>query len=1053
MILRKEQLLSRLHFFIFGATIVGETVVTSLIVSELGSGFLGNLYFLNGLFLLLLPLLFFSKIDIVNRGILLKKVTRIAPIVIVALFVAYFGGNSLFPDHGKYFLLLFYPVSYLLKTVLFLTFWIMAADISNPSETKSLFPRVASSGFVGGMSGALVSWVLLNFISAELLILFWGFLYVVAYLSVNRIIDVYNDQLIPNEVIASSSKKRFGNLFRSTKEVLENVLVRDIAILYFGIFISIFLVDFHFWQQCEEIFNGTEKLSQFQYGFYVFHSLITILLLRYLTPDLIATRGFTKIFSYLPYTLAIGAVLFLVVTIGGVSPKVTVAILMLWQLFRYISFENFFSPIYQMFFAAVEKERRGRAKTVIEGLVKPLAIMTASIILMVIGKNGTLVVVAVGIISILLVIETLKIKHAYMRSLVEGGRSHSDDETNRLIADIGSDSEKECISILNEFASFSSNDMKRLAIKLLVRMDRPESNSSINELIINGDENHRLAREVARYAGEIKHNDELCTYLVQHEDSRVWHRAVRSLITHQTHLSEYREFLKRYFYYGVDEDRLYAGVYMCQNAGEADIPNFRIFLQMLIGSEKSKEIEYGVIGYVMLTLDNWEDIIFSNFEILSSETVQWAIRAVIKKSKNPEQVRMIETVRKFGHSEILFREIYKYPNLMVAASEKYVTGQMKYNKFTRRLIRSLGRLQLCEFRSETYNVDGIVHYGENLINDVYIVAASFGKFLKETPNYRKTGIGELLEITLKEKLISVAEIALDCLALTDQTGLIAEGRKELRIEEEQERVGLIELIEASRDTVLKDMVIPILEDSNWDVYHTLSELSVDKELQLREILLYNDEFTVTVALAWLNEMGEKFISAYDLRSVINSFTSSKNHHILELVTNRETEENEKMAHLPGTIEILDRVLFLKKSDLFSTVSAARLMRLADGIEEVKYREGDLISREGDRANHLYLMREGSAVVTSKRSNEAVKYADLHSGDAYGEVGLFNQNIRNASVIATTQCTVFVISRSYLKKMVSQIPELAHSFLKVFGKKLQASHDELIRVQTENNSDA
>jgi len=927
----------------------------------------------------------------------------------------------------------------------------MAADISKPSETKSLFPRVASSGFVGGMSGALISWILLNFISAELLIVFWGFLYLVAYIFVNRIIEAYNDRLIPIEVIATSGKKRIGDLFRSTQEVLKNVLVRNIAILYFGIFISIFLMDFHFWQQCEEIFNGTEKLSQFQYGFYVLHSLITILLLRYITPDLIATRGFTRIFSYLPYTLAVGSILFLITAVSGFSAKITVITLMLWQLFRYISFENFFSPIYQMFFAAVEKERRGRAKTVIEGLVKPFAIMTASIILMVIGKNGTLVVIAVGVISILLVIETLKIKHAYMQSLVEGGRSHRDDETSRLIADIGSDSEKECISILNEFTSFSSSDMKRLAIKLLVRMDRPVSNNSINELIIHGDEDHTLAREVARYAGEIKHNKDLCNYLIEHEDPRVWHRAVRSCITHRTHLTEYREFLKRYFYFGIDEDRLYAGVYMCQNAGEADIPNFRIFLKMLLSSEKSEEQEFGVIGYVMLLLDNWEDIFFSHYTRLSSETIQWAIRAVIKQSKTSEQLKLITTAQENGHSEILFREIFKNPHLTVAAVEQYITDQMVSSQYNRRLIHSLGRLQLSEFRSETHNVDGIVSYGESLINEIYSVTGSFGRFLKDTPNYRRTELGELLEITLKEKLLSIAEIALDCLALTDETGLIAEGRKELRIEEEQERVGLIELIEASRDTDLKDMVIPILEDSDWDVYHTLAEPNAKKELHLRELLLYEDDFLVTVALAWLSEMGNKFISAYGLTSIVNSFISSNNRHLAEIVQNNGNDKEKSMAHLPGTIELLDRVLFLKKSDLFSTVSAARLMRLADGIEEVKYREGDLISREGDRANHLYLMREGSAIVTSERSNEAVKYEDLHSGDAYGEVGLFNQNIRNASVIATSQCTVFVISRSYLKKMVSQIPELAHSFLKVFGKKLQASHDELVRVQTKNNS--
>ena len=46
------------------------------------------------------------------------------------------------------------------------------------------------------------------------------------------------------------------------------------------------------------------------------------------------------------------------------------------QFFRHVAFENAFSPIYQMFFAAIEKEKRGRAKHCWMDL-KPLSIIAS----------------------------------------------------------------------------------------------------------------------------------------------------------------------------------------------------------------------------------------------------------------------------------------------------------------------------------------------------------------------------------------------------------------------------------------------------------------------------------------------------------------------------------------------------------------------------------------------------------------------------------------------------------------------------------------------------
>jgi len=60
--------LSLLLFFLLGGVIVGETVSLTMVVTAFGPGVLGKLFFVNGLLLLLLPPLFFNRIDTINRG-------------------------------------------------------------------------------------------------------------------------------------------------------------------------------------------------------------------------------------------------------------------------------------------------------------------------------------------------------------------------------------------------------------------------------------------------------------------------------------------------------------------------------------------------------------------------------------------------------------------------------------------------------------------------------------------------------------------------------------------------------------------------------------------------------------------------------------------------------------------------------------------------------------------------------------------------------------------------------------------------------------------------
>lgn len=1048
MTLQKKQLLSRLHFFIFGATIVGENAISSLVVASFGSSILGNLFFVNSVILFALPLFFFQKIDKANRGFLLKKVLKIAPIIIASLFLVYELLDITGFEYSKVILLILYPISYLLKTVLFLTFWIIAADLAEPSETKSLFPSVASFGFVGGLTGALIATVLLSFIKADFLILFWALIYIAAYVFVNHIVTEYNDKLIPKEVLPSSSTKKISSLLADTKVVLENVLVRYIAILHYGIFISIFLVDFHFWQQCNDVFRDANSLSFFNNSYYIIHSLITIGVLHYITPDLIATRGFTRIFSYLPITLFTGSVLyFAIVQIFG-GTTITFGVLLIWQVFRYIAFENFFSPIYQMFFAAVEKEKRGRAKTVIEGLVKPFAMMSASLVIMLIGKNSNLVIITISIASFLLVLAALKIKHAYMKSMISDSSSGSE-EMQTIIANIGSESEKECISILQEFALFSSTDMKRLAIKLLVRMHRRESTAALQELVYEK-ENVSLVREAARYAGEISHSTPLIEFLVTHKDPVVWHRAVLSLVHHNTHLNEYREHLFRYFFSQEEspEDQVHAGVYIWKKGSKGDRRWIHALLKNLLQSDSIEKKQLGILGVVILRIDNWDDIAVRHVVRVSDDIRKVIVRAVIDDGSTKTQLRLLTNISLEQNekcNEILMREIYRQPEKCIDSVDQFIVESKSLSIFCHRLIKALGALRLGSHKKDHFELKGIYSFAHNRLKEVYGWVTAYHTFQTENESDRSEA-DEIMDIALHERLYYAAEIALDTLVLIDESGFIGEGRRELRVREEQERMAIVELLEASKDSELKDLTIPILEDFPWSVYHDIALERFEMKYTLAGVFRSTNPFLQMTALYWCAKIGREQVIKLDLEREVRNLALSVNNTVQQMSQSLLQMWEKNMSEDTKAFTVLRRVLVLKKSELFSSVTAARLVRLAEGVHEIEYAEGDMISREGDRANHLYLMKEGRADIISGSGESSVKIAELVSGDSYGEIGLFNQDIRSASVIATKQSTVYVLSRSYLQKMVAQIPELANTFLSVFGRKLQQSHEDFIRLQ-------
>jgi CRP/FNR family transcriptional regulator, cyclic AMP receptor protein len=109
---------------------------------------------------------------------------------------------------------------------------------------------------------------------------------------------------------------------------------------------------------------------------------------------------------------------------------------------------------------------------------------------------------------------------------------------------------------------------------------------------------------------------------------------------------------------------------------------------------------------------------------------------------------------------------------------------------------------------------------------------------------------------------------------------------------------------------------------------------------------------------------------------------------------------------------------LKSLPLFADVPDEELAQIAGFAQEVTVDQGRELVREGDFSYEFMAIEEGEAEVT----REGQHVADLGAGDFFGEMGLLEKTLRNATVTAKTPMKLVTLTGWDMKRMERHIPE-------------------------------
>jgi len=111
-----------------------------------------------------------------------------------------------------------------------------------------------------------------------------------------------------------------------------------------------------------------------------------------------------------------------------------------------------------------------------------------------------------------------------------------------------------------------------------------------------------------------------------------------------------------------------------------------------------------------------------------------------------------------------------------------------------------------------------------------------------------------------------------------------------------------------------------------------------------------------------------------------------------------------------------------------------------------YEDGEIIIRQGDAGQCMYEIQNGKVEVLQERKGKEVSLATLKKGDFFGEMAIFEKEIRSATIRALGKARILTIDRRILLRRVSEDPSLALRILEKMSNRIRELDDELVKLK-------
>lgn len=109
---------------------------------------------------------------------------------------------------------------------------------------------------------------------------------------------------------------------------------------------------------------------------------------------------------------------------------------------------------------------------------------------------------------------------------------------------------------------------------------------------------------------------------------------------------------------------------------------------------------------------------------------------------------------------------------------------------------------------------------------------------------------------------------------------------------------------------------------------------------------------------------------------------------------------------------------------------------------LQFEAGDVIIREGDEADCVYTLLEGSADALS----QGVKVGKIGGEEIFGAMAAFTGQPRSATVVATSSCSVLAVRKDQFLDLVKRQPEVCLALVEEMAGKINELNRHILELQ-------
>lgn len=132
---------------------------------------------------------------------------------------------------------------------------------------------------------------------------------------------------------------------------------------------------------------------------------------------------------------------------------------------------------------------------------------------------------------------------------------------------------------------------------------------------------------------------------------------------------------------------------------------------------------------------------------------------------------------------------------------------------------------------------------------------------------------------------------------------------------------------------------------------------------------------------------------------------------------------------------------LMNNPLFRDLSSEEITELLSATSDITYGANHVVLNQGEQGDEMFVVVSGKVTVRLHLAEEEdITLGELSAGDAFGEIALFGQNTRTATVVTSEPCELLVLHRKAFNGFLMNHPSVAIELLAVMADRLRKTND-------------